>query len=322
MPIVYVVSDDFNYPAGGIKKLYELVDTLNKHHIQSFIIHNEKNFRATWFENKTKVIDIASAKVTYDDIIIFPEVFGEDIKNYWPGVRKIIFSQNSFYALQVFYGKIKKMKEVYLDKDVINIIVVSQYDFDFFAWLFPGIKISKITCGIDERLFFFNPNKLKTITVMPRKSEADFIFLKNLMRIHDSFNDFKIVEIDNMPYEQCAETIRNSSIFLSFSHQEGFGLPPAEAMACGCIVIGYHGYGGKEYFKEGLTYTIDSWDMRKYATILAEIIKGFGTNPEVLQQIRKDASKYILENYSMAKQEKSMVQIIKTHINLDHNNYL
>jgi hypothetical protein len=28
----------------------------------------------------------------------------------------------------------------------------------------------------------------------------------------------------------------------------GFRFPPAEAMLCGCVVVGYHGKGGQEYF--------------------------------------------------------------------------
>ena len=45
-----------------------------------------------------------------------------------------------------------------------------------------------------------------------------------------------------------ADILRESQVFLSFGHPEGFGLPPAEALACGCLVIGYHGGGGREYF--------------------------------------------------------------------------
>ena len=43
--------------------------------------------------------------------------------------------------------------------------------------------------------------------------------------------------------------MRLATIFLTFSNQEGFGLPPVEAMACGCLVVGYHGHGGKEFLK-------------------------------------------------------------------------
>ena len=36
-------------------------------------------------------------------------------------------------------------------------------------------------------------------------------------------------------------------LFLSCGHPEGFGLPLAEAIACGCLVVGYHGLAGRDF---------------------------------------------------------------------------
>ncbi|OIH83329.1 hypothetical protein BLJ79_14605 [Arthrobacter sp. UCD-GKA] len=44
------------------------------------------------------------------------------------------------------------------------------------------------------------------------------------------------------------DILRRSSIFMSLSDRDGFGLPPAEAMATGCFVVGYAGGGGNEFF--------------------------------------------------------------------------
>ena len=41
---------------------------------------------------------------------------------------------------------------------------------------------------------------------------------------------------------------------LAFGHPEGFGLPLAEAAACGCALIGYTGLGGREIFELGEPY--------------------------------------------------------------------
>ena len=311
MPSVYVICPDVNLPSGGIMKLYQLVDILNANEIESFIVHHKKNFKADWFKNSTNSTDLQSIAVKKDDLLVFPEVMGSDIPNYFPGVKKIIFCQNSVYALQNFYGRQQKMEAVYYHQDVVQVLVVSAYDYDFLKWLFPKINITRIWYGIDEKLFNFNPFKKKTIAVMPRKLASDQIFLDNLLKVKDVLQNFSITVIDNMPFEQCAEIIRDATIFLSFSDREGFGLPPAEAMACGCIVIGYHGQGGKEFFKENLTFPIEHGDMLEFAKQISNIIELSNTNPEIISQIGKAASTYILNEYSIVKQEESILTAIR-----------
>ena len=46
-----------------------------------------------------------------------------------------------------------------------------------------------------------------------------------------------------MQHEEVACALQDSLLFLSCGHPEGFGLPLAEAIACGCLVVGYHGLG-------------------------------------------------------------------------------
>ena len=56
--------------------------------------------------------------------------------------------------------------------------------------------------------------------------------------------------IDGLPQEQVAKVLQESLVFLAFGHPEGFGLPIAEAAACGCYVIGYsERLGGGELLK-------------------------------------------------------------------------
>ena len=52
--------------------------------------------------------------------------------------------------------------------------------------------------------------------------------------------------INGLPQESVARLLQKSLIFMAFGHPEGFGLPLAEAAACGCYLIGYSGLGGRE----------------------------------------------------------------------------
>ncbi len=57
------------------------------------------------------------------------------------------------------------------------------------------------------------------------------------------------VPIRNMEPEEVAETLASCRFFLNTAFPEGFGLPPLEAMAAGCIPVGFTGFGGWDYMR-------------------------------------------------------------------------
>jgi glycosyltransferase involved in cell wall biosynthesis len=57
----------------------------------------------------------------------------------------------------------------------------------------------------------------------------------------------------NVPEQSLVAIYNSSSIFLCSSVAEGFALPPAEAMACGCAVVSTDCGGNREYAEHGVT---------------------------------------------------------------------
>ena len=309
-----MLCPDLIAPFGGVMKLYGLVDTLNANGIESFIVHDDKTLQINWFDHSTRVTDFKSVEVKEDDLLIYPEVYGDKILNDYPGIKKIIFNQNSFYTLIPFNWNIDLAKKVYSHRDLVQVMVVSQNDFDFMHWLFPTVDLYKITLGIDPFLFHCTTDKKKQIAVMPRKLVEDYNLLIQLLLLKGALEEYTIKIIDHVSLEECAKILRESEIFISFSNQESFGLPPAEAMACGCVVIGYHGQGGKEYFKEDLTFPIEQSDIVSYAKCIEKVIQQFRTDPLKMKQLAKSGSEFILEKYSLINQEKSILEVIRRFI--------
>ena len=91
-------------------------------------------------------------------------------------------------------------------------------------------------------------------------------------------------------------------IFLSFGHPEGFGLPLAEAAACGCYLIGYSGLGGREIFKlcsdNHSGKEINYGDWFGFVEVFSDFNKLLQSNPVNLAERLVQTSKVIRATYS------------------------
>ena len=77
-----------------------------------------------------------------------------------------------------------------------------------------------------------------------------------------------------------AAAFKSSFLFLSFGYPEGFGLPVAEALCCGCKVVGYSGLGGKELFRIGSLYSCAyDVDFLDFSSFLDSIIVALDSYP-------------------------------------------
>lgn len=94
----------------------------------------------------------------------------------------------------------------------------------------------------------------------------------SILRRRNALDDWEVESIDGLPEEKVAEKLAGCGIFLSFGTFEGCPLPPLEAMASGCVVIGYHGRGGREYFDPSFSHPIEAGDVIGFAEAVATAI--------------------------------------------------
>jgi glycosyltransferase involved in cell wall biosynthesis len=91
-----------------------------------------------------------------------------------------------------------------------------------------------------------------------------------------------------------------TSIFLSLSHREGFGLPPLEAMAHRALVVGFDGGGGKEYASPRNGLWLAEGDLAGCAAALADAVRMVhDKRREVADKLthgRATAAAYSMEN--------------------------
>ena len=104
-----------------------------------------------------------------------------------------------------------------------------------------------------------------------------------------------------MSESEVAGTMQKSALFLSTGFREGFGLPPVEAMACGCIVIGFTAGGGREYANDGNGFWVQDENPLACADVLQEVLGMYAKDPEnsrwdlLREEGYKTAQSYTLE---------------------------
>lgn len=337
---IFFLCPDNNIPSGGVKQIYRQVDILNENGFEAYIIHNRKNYRASWFQNETKIkrnrylfksvkyagkTKLSAFRKKYNscvlkylkkisfnfkdtDYVVFPEIYGNLITQIQGPFKKVIFNQNCYYTFINSHINDTSLKQAYSNTQTEAVIVVSENSKEYFNLAFPEVKTYRTRLGINSNIFHNSGKKKRQIAFMPRKLKEDIEQIINILKIRNTIPDWEFVEIDNKNENEVTEILKESSIFLSFNHKEGFGLPPVEAMACGCVVIGYKGGSGEEYFKPEFSFSIEDGNIIEYVKKIEEIIS---YSDKELLTMGKKASEFVLKNYSIENEKNDIVSIWK-----------
>jgi glycosyltransferase involved in cell wall biosynthesis len=305
--MIYLYSPDDNQPIGGIRKLYRHADVLNRHGFAAAIVHLAPGFRCTWFENQTPVVYARTVRPESQDFIVVPEISGPDVTRTAPGIRKVIFNQNCYNSFRHYPIAATPGETPYLHPDVVATITVSEDSARYLGYAFPRARILRIRPGIDGALFYPGPEKRRQIAFMPRRQIEDARQVFNILKFRGALAGFEIVEIRDMPEQQAARVLQESAFFFSFSGAEGFGLPPAEAMASGCITIGFDGHGGAEFFKPEFSWPIAFGDIETYARTAETVLNQYRQDPAPLVERAERAAAFIADNYTMEIEEADIV---------------
>lgn len=334
---IYFLCPNNNLKSGGTKQIYRQVETLNKNGFKAFVLLQDKK-KQKWFHSnapiaysphlfkilkytllnrkkglleKLKLWYLKKKSVILDDdtILVFPEIYGDKIHTIAPKTKKVIFNQNCYYTFNHYLFEKDYEQNPYNNPNILATIVVSENSLTYMNSTFGSSQFYKLTLGIDSSIFSYSDKKQKQICFMPRKLSDDIRQVILILKQKENLKNWKFISIENMTEREVAQIMKESILFLSFNHREGFGLPPAEAMACGCYVIGYHGQGGKEYFKHDFSSVIEDGNIIEYVKKIEEITMVYEKNPNLILEKGRQASEFILSNYSIKKEEESTINI-------------
>jgi glycosyltransferase involved in cell wall biosynthesis len=298
---VYYLCPDHASPSGGVRAIYRHVDLLNDAGVDAAVLHHRPGFACGWFEHSTRVVAAPAVELSPRDVLVVPEIYGPWFDRLPAGPRLVAFNQNAyltFARLAPGHGLSYRRFEAAM--------TVSRDSAEYLRFAFPDLDVAVVPNSIDTDLFRpsaeLPPRRLAT---MPRKrrGEADQI----LRLLGDRLDGWEVVEIESRPEAEVAALLRDSPIFLALGRQEGFGLPAAEAMASGCFVVGFPGFGGREIFDPQCSGPVEDGDVLGAAVRIANAIELYESRPDELWAAGLRARRRIEESWTAERQRGALL---------------
>ncbi|QLA17470.1 glycosyltransferase family 4 protein [Desulfolutivibrio sulfoxidireducens] len=258
-PRTSIFLPPLNKTAGGLAVLLRLAACLDRAGHSVFLAPREVVPDAVReYAPDVPLVPFEDLRLTPSDIWLVPEGWPNALA---PGLtakaRCVVYCQNWAY---LFNG----LPQGVTWRDLpVSFLAVSDPVARFIE-LATGTIPPVLRPGIDLDLFAApaaKPEGPVRVAFMPRKNKAlaDQIRTLSAARTPMTGLDLQFVEIRDMTQAQVAQTLATCHIFLACGFPEGCPLPPLEAMACGCLVVGYAGLGGLDYLRPIPPSTAPAW---------------------------------------------------------------
>lgn len=244
--------------AGGITVIRRMAAFLAASGREAFLVPRETPGQGQGWSPSEAWVDAPVVKwdalaLTKEDLWVVPEGWVNALTpGFNAGARCLVYVQNWAYLLSAL------PEGVSWRKLPVAFAAVSDPVAQFVAAT-TGQTAPVLRPGIDRDLFRApaakpDPADGVRIAWMPRKNKA------LARQIQETFQNLdeglaarcQWLEISGLPAAGVAQALASAHIFLATGFPEGCPLPPLEAMACGCLPVGYMGFGGADYMRQAL----------------------------------------------------------------------
>lgn len=240
--------------SGGLALIYKMAALLHEMGHQVFLCYMGRALPAGLKESRLPILPWDEPGLERRDIWWVPESWPNALApGLRAGCRTIVYAQNWIFMLGglpegVTWGSLP-----------VEYIAVSRPVRWFMEEVLRLPVLAELPPALED-CFFAAPEiaphehtaKRRKVRVawMPRKNKAlaERIQLLALESLHGEV-EVEWAALRDLTPGEVASQLRASDIFLCSSLAEGFGLPPLEAMACGCVPVGFAGVGGWEYMR-------------------------------------------------------------------------
>jgi glycosyltransferase involved in cell wall biosynthesis len=298
---VYYLCPDHAAPSGGVRAIYRHVDILNAAGRPAAVLHHREGFSCEWFEHSTRILGAGAVRLGPNDVLVVPEIYGPHLDLLPQGPRLVVFNQNAYLTFEHLGTRQQLGYERFAAA-----LTVSEDSAEYLRFAFPSLAVSVVSNAIDPEVFCpADDPPPRRIAMMPRKRPEDAAQIRRLLGAR--FRGWQIVSISSSSEREVAEALRSAPIFLALGKREGFGLPAAEAMACGCFVVGFPGFGGREIFDPACSAPVEDGDVLSAARALAAAIVDYEREPRTLRDAGLRAREHVIERCAPERQRRELI---------------
>lgn len=326
----YFLCPDISGASGGMAVSYDTVAALREDGYEAAVVHmtagatyTNTRFRVpTFYTHAIENVAIRRAGLlrgTYEcaritrrrlrggsnprlvlrpqDVLVVPEFMLSQAIEAFPGQPKVVFVQNSFSYLRTCSDALARGLDP--DRGVLLRVGIS----DSCMQALDLIGTSAVAyCRVvpNLSLFPYRAEKSKVVSYMPRKRRSEARIIHAALERRGRLMGYTLQPIDGVRQERVAEILGESRIFISLLHEEALGFPAMEAMAAGCVVLGYTGFGTREYFTDATGIVIEEGNTAGLVHAVEAAIAEYEADPARLDRVRAEGARLVRSTYDEA----------------------
>lgn len=294
-PTVYYLAPDETSPSGGVRVIYRHVDLLNEMGVHAAVLHTRPNLDLVWFSHATRVESVRTLDFMRNDVLVVPEFYGPFLHTLPDSMSKVVFNQGAYHTFDDIDLAATNPGHPYSGLSNLRaVMTVSEDSRRLLQLAFPNLPIDVVRNLVDPRVFSPGTSpRRRAVAYVPTRRAHELGQLLHILRSRGF--DWDLIPIRGMSESEVAGVFRSVLVFMSLSDQDGFGLPPAEAMASGCYVVGYAGGGGDEFFDPEYCSPTSS-----LAELVEVLVRTSHMPLHQIEQLGQKASHAVLQRYSEA----------------------
>lgn len=301
--------------------IYSMVAALNKRGIQATVWHGHSGVEYPQFEYEDRHVHRSMyATMSPGDALVVTEDGGLWWADLAPHVPTTMLVQSHELMLQGYefdnrpegpFPGWPQVKATIATSDHIRRVIDGICG--------PGLLGFDVPVSIDHELF--RPReKRRQIAFMPRRRYELFVTMAYMLRRPGVLpGGWELVAIQGMTKESVARILGESAIFVSGAEREGFGMPGAEALAAGALVVGFTGTGGAEYLSDETGVVVHDDDVVGLVEKLSSSTRAFDAGQEWVRERIERGRARVVERYSPARLESAISQTALTLLDPESN---